>query len=183
MTKGFIRIEGIDFNEIYSLVVKHCSIRLLLALVAHYDLGLEQFDVKTTFLYGELEETIYMTQLDGFIASGDEGKVCLLKISLYSLKQSLRQWNMRFHDFIKTLDFKRNLYYSCVYVRKLDGSDIVYFLLYVDDILIVSISKIEIEHVKKALGIKFEVKDLGVAKRILGMDIKRDKSRKTLFLS
>lgn len=75
-------------------------------MMSHYDLELEQLDVKTTFLHGELEETIYMSQPDGFISPGDEGKVCLLKRSRYGLKQSPMQWNMRFHDFIETLDSK-----------------------------------------------------------------------------
>lgn len=76
-----------------------------------------------------------------------------------------------------------SLYDSCVYVRKLDRIDTVYLLLYVDDILIANTSKGEIEHVKKALGTEFEMKDLGVTKRILGMDFKRNRSMETLFLS
>ena len=75
-----------DFNEIYSLVVKHTSIRVLLAFVTQYDLELEQMHVKTSFLQGNLEEKILMAQLEGFVKKGDEGKVCLLKMSLYGLK-------------------------------------------------------------------------------------------------
>ena len=56
VAKEYTQLEGVDFNEIFSLVVKHCSIRLILALVAHLDLELEQLDVKTTFLHGELEK-------------------------------------------------------------------------------------------------------------------------------
>lgn len=69
VAKGFTQgIPGIDLNEIYSPVVKHCSIRLLLALVTHLDLiKFDQLDVKITFLHGYLEETIYMQQPEGFI--------------------------------------------------------------------------------------------------------------------
>ena len=91
VAKGFTQREGVDFNEIYSLVVKHTPIRVLLAFVNQYDLELEQMDVKTAFLHGNLEERILMAQPEGFIKKGDEGKVCLLKKSLYGLKQSPRQ--------------------------------------------------------------------------------------------
>ena len=62
-----------DFNEIFSPVVKHISIRLILALVTHYDLELEQLDGKTTFLYGELDEKILIKQPEGFEIKGKEG--------------------------------------------------------------------------------------------------------------
>ena len=65
VAKGFSQVEGIYFNEIYLPVVKHCSIRILLALVNQFNLELEQMDVKTTFLHGDLEENIYMNQPDG----------------------------------------------------------------------------------------------------------------------
>lgn len=70
-----------------STVVKHCSIRLILALVALSNLELEQLDVKTAFLHGELEETIYMDQPEGFAIGPNKGKVCLLKKLLYVLKK------------------------------------------------------------------------------------------------
>ena len=62
VAKGCIQMEGIDFNQVFSPVVKHSSIRVLLSLVIFENLELEQMDVKTTFLHGELEETIYMQQ-------------------------------------------------------------------------------------------------------------------------
>jgi len=59
--------EGVDFVEIFSHVVKHSSIRILLAMVAHFDMELEEMDVKTTFLHGKVDETIYMKQPTGFV--------------------------------------------------------------------------------------------------------------------
>ncbi|CAM8877993.1 unnamed protein product [Rhodiola kirilowii] len=91
VAKGFTQKEEIDFNEIFSPVVKHRSIRILLALVAHSNLELEQLDVKTAFLHGSPDETIFMRQPEGFCVRDHDKKVCLLKKSLYGLKQSHRQ--------------------------------------------------------------------------------------------
>ena len=71
VAKGYTQKEGIDYNEIFSPVVKHTSIRML-AIVAQFDLELEQLDVKTTFLHGELEAKIYMKQPEGYIQEGHE---------------------------------------------------------------------------------------------------------------
>jgi len=77
---------------------------MLLAIVAQLDVELEQMDVKTTFLYAELEKKIYMKQPEGYIHDGQENKVWLLTRSLYELKQSPRQWYKRLDPFmIKTI--------------------------------------------------------------------------------
>ena len=91
VAKGYSQKEGVDYNEIFSPVVRHTSIRVLLALVAHQNLELEQLDVKTAFLHGEFEEDILMSQPEGFSIPGKENQVCSLKKSLYGLKQSPRQ--------------------------------------------------------------------------------------------
>ncbi|KAJ4713215.1 Retrovirus-related Pol polyprotein from transposon TNT 1-94 [Melia azedarach] len=102
-------------------VVRHTSIRVLLAIVAHQDLELEQLDVKTAFLHGELEDEIYMTQPDGFQVP--------------------------------------------------------------DDMLIAAENKSDVQKLKDLLSVEFEMKDLGAARKILGMEIYRDISKKKLFLS
>ncbi|KAG8479084.1 hypothetical protein CXB51_029923 [Gossypium anomalum] len=80
---GYSQIPGVDFTDVFSPVVKHCSIQVLLGIVAIHDLELEQLDVKIAFLYGEFEEDIYMQQPEGFTISEKEDYVCLLKKSLY----------------------------------------------------------------------------------------------------
>ena len=88
--KGFNQKKGIDFKEIFSLVVKMSSIRVALGLVVRLNLEVEQLDVKTAFLHGDLEEEIYMKQPEGFEVKGKENLVCKFKKSLYGLKQALR---------------------------------------------------------------------------------------------
>ena len=82
---------SMKLNEIFSSVVKHTSIRMLLARVAQFDLELEQIDVKKEFLHGELKE-IYMKQPECYIQEGQGNKVYPLTKSLYELKQSPSQW-------------------------------------------------------------------------------------------
>jgi len=91
VAKGYTQREGIDYSEVFSPVVKHSSIRILLALVAQYELDLGQLDVKTDFLHGDLYEEIYMTQPMGFKTAGKENIVCKLKKLMYGLKQSSRK--------------------------------------------------------------------------------------------
>ena len=79
-----------DYNEVFAPVAKYSSIRLICAMVAMYGLLLDQMDVVTAFLYGSLDETIYMRQPLGFEKKGQEKMVCKLLKSIYGLKQSLR---------------------------------------------------------------------------------------------
>ena len=84
--KGFNQKKCIDLEEILSPVVKMSSICVALGLAARLDLEVEQLDVKTTFLQGDLEEEIYMQQLEGFEVKGKENLECKLKKRLYGLK-------------------------------------------------------------------------------------------------
>ncbi|KAH9681219.1 hypothetical protein KPL71_026889 [Citrus sinensis] len=95
VARGFTQREGIDFTEVFSPVVRHASIRVILALVAVQDMHLEQMDVKTAFLHGGLQEEIVMEQPEGYEVPCKRDYVCLLKKSLYGLKQSPRQWYLR----------------------------------------------------------------------------------------
>jgi hypothetical protein len=146
------------------------------------DLELEQLDVKTAFLHGKLEEEIYMDQPEGFIVPGKEDLVCKLKRSIYGLKQSPRQWYKRFDSFMLAHGFKGSQYDSCFYIKFVNGSPI-YLLLYVDDMLIAAKGKKEITTLKARLSSEFEMKDLGAAKKILGIEITRDRKPGLLFLS
>ena len=93
VTKGFSQIPGIDFEETFSPVTHFETVRLLLALSALEDWEIEALDVKTAFLYGNLDEELYMEQPEGFITKGQENKVYKLKKALYGLKQASLAWN------------------------------------------------------------------------------------------
>ena len=137
VVKGFNQKQGIDFDEICSPIVKMSSIRVVLGLVASLDLELEQLDVKTAFLHGDLKEEIYIDQPEGFKVKGKEHMVYKLKKILYGLKQASRQWYKKFNSFMVGHKHTRTNADHCVYVRKFPNGKFVILLLYVDDMLIV----------------------------------------------
>uniref|UniRef100_A0A2N9HLM6 Integrase catalytic domain-containing protein n=1 Tax=Fagus sylvatica TaxID=28930 RepID=A0A2N9HLM6_FAGSY len=183
VVKGFNQKQGIDFDEIFSPVVKMSSIRVILGLTASLDLELEQMDVKTVFLHGDLEEEIYMVQPKGFEAKGKEHKVCKLKKSLYGLKQAPRQWYKKFDSFMVGQGYTRTDADHCVYVRQFPNGKLIILLLYVDDMLIVGQDANMVGSLKNELFKSFDMKDLGPARQIFGMQILRDKKAKKLWLS
>ncbi|GKC02224.1 retrovirus-related pol polyprotein from transposon TNT 1-94 [Tanacetum coccineum] len=144
------------------------------------DYELEQLDVKTAFLYGNLKEGIYMRQPPRYKQGN---KVCLLKKSFYGLKQSPRQWYKRFDEYMLSNGFKRSSYDICVYYMSYAPGGYIYILLYVDDMLIACKSKAKIGSTKSSLKNEFDMKELGEAKKILGMAIVMDWSRKILRVS
>ena len=93
---------------------------------------------------------------------------------MYGLNQSPRQWYKRFDSFIRGNRYTRSHYNPCVYYNKLPGGEYIYLLSYVNDMLIASKSKSVIDKLKKDLSFKFEMKDLGEAKKVLDMKIERD---------
>nr|GEX20730.1 retrotransposon protein, putative, Ty1-copia subclass [Tanacetum cinerariifolium] len=153
VARGFTQKAGIDYNKVFSMVVRHTSIRVILASTACKDYEQEQLDVKTTFLHGDLEEVIYMKQPPGY----EQGnKVCLLKKSLYGLKESPRQWYKRFDEYMVNNGF----------------SVAITTAAYITGVMHQSLLKKE-----------FDMKELEEAKKILGMEIVRDRSRKILMVS
>ena len=115
VAKGFTQKERIYCKETFSPVSKKDSLRIILALVAHLDLELQQMDVTTAFLNGDLEEEVYMKQPEGFSSREGEHSVCKLKKSIYGLKQASRQWYYKIHGVITSFGFIENSMDQCIY--------------------------------------------------------------------
>ncbi|KAK0577895.1 hypothetical protein LWI29_001967 [Acer saccharum] len=136
VAKGYTQKEGIDYEETFSPVAMLKSIRILLSIAASLDLEIWQMDVKTAFLNGSLDESIYMMQPEGFIEKGQMDKVYKLQKSIYGLKQASRSWNIRFDQAVKGFGFIQNPDEPCVY-KRIKGDKLVFLILYVDDILLI----------------------------------------------
>ncbi|PKI48111.1 hypothetical protein CRG98_031473, partial [Punica granatum] len=173
--------KGVDYEETFLPVAMLKSIRIMLAIAAHYDYEVWQMDIKTAFLNGLIEEDIFMDQPRGF-DSKDKSKVCKLKRSIYGLKQASRSWNRHFDEVVKSFGFIKNEDEPCVY-KKASGSMIAFLVLYVDDILLIGNDVGMLTSVKVWLCNLFSMKDLGEATYILGSRIYRDRPKRLIGLS
>ena len=98
VAKGYTQVQWIDYEETFSLVARSKSIWYLLVHAALLDWEIKAMDVKLVYLHRGLEEEIYMEQPEGFIAKGEENKVCRPEWSLYGLKQAGWVWNRTFES-------------------------------------------------------------------------------------
>lgn len=180
VAKGFRQREGIDYDEVFAPVSKYTTVRTLLALAAAMDLEIHQLDIKTAFLYGELEENVWIQQPPGY-ESGGSNIACHLRKSLYGLKQAPRVWHGKLSEKLEALGFKISTADPALFIK--DGSDPIYLLTYVDDILIITADTGALAVTKAKLLDTFEGRDLGPASFYLGMDIHRDRAARSITLA
>jgi hypothetical protein len=153
------------------------SYKALFALAAIHDLEIQQMDIKTAFLNGDLNEEVYVLPPDGFEAPS--GKVCRLNKSLYGLKQAPRAWYDRLSTFLKTLGFERTAEDYSIFIYPTHRTIIA---VYVDDLLIVGADKAHIQQTKADLSKEFQMEDLGDAAYYLGLEIRRDRAKRKITL-
>ncbi len=131
VTLGSLQMHGVDYNKAFAPVVMMTTIRTVLAVTALQDLQLQQIDVVTAFLNGDLDEDIYMVVPERLKTNATSNKVCKFLKSLYGLKQSPRQWYFKMHEFSTKVGFTSSLNDPCLCIRHL-SSGIVLVALYVD---------------------------------------------------
>ena len=182
VVKGFTQREGTDYNQTFSPISSKDSFIIIMTFLAHFDLELHQMQVKTAFLNGEIDETIYREQPENFVIIDSKSMVCKLKKSLYGLKQSLRQLYQKFHRIISLFDFAINLCDECIY-HEFSGSKYIFLVLYVDDILLATNDQNLLLETKKFLSNNFEMKDRGDASYVLDIQIYRDRPKNILGVS
>nr|GEW26528.1 ribonuclease H-like domain-containing protein [Tanacetum cinerariifolium] len=165
----FSQKEGINFDETFSPVVKMVTVRCLICIVVSNDWPLYQLDVNNAFLYGDLNEGIYMSLPLGFECA-DKNKVCKLNKALYGLKQAPRQWNAKLTTVLVEHGFVQSKYDYSLYLKH-TNEVFVAFLVYVADFIITGNSLDEIENFKVYFISKFMIKDLGVMKYFFGIEV------------
>ena len=170
VARGFEQVQGVDFHEIFAPTIRSKSLRTLLAIGAAMDLEIHQLDVKTAFLNGTLQEEVYMHQPKGFEHPDFPHLVCKLHKTLYGLRQAPREWFNELTGTFAAMGLSPNPYDSAVYMGDVDGVR-VFVGVYVDDMPILASDIATVEKVKKLIADKYEIKDLGEIKYILGICI------------
>jgi len=166
--RGFTQKYGIDYQEVFSPVVKMATIRSIIALAASKGWHLFQLDVNNAFLHGELDEEVYMEAPKGIYNPAH--KVCKLKKSLYGLKQASRQWFSKLSTTLLYLGYQQSKNDYSLFINK-SSTDITIIAVYVDDIMLTGSNPTEIHHVKQHLHNLFGIKDLGKLHYFLGLEI------------
>ena len=180
VAKGCSQKFGIDYEEIYALVARFDSIRILMAIAAQLNWSLHHLDVKCAFLNGMIKEDIYIMQLECYVKKGKESCVLKLTKALYGLKQAPRVWNSKLNKTMSDLGFYRTRLDNALYHK---GSEKAKLLvgIYVDDLIITGSSEEQINKFKAEMMGTFEMTDLGLLNSYLGIEIRQ--STTNIFLS
>ncbi|GJW32286.1 putative RNA-directed DNA polymerase [Tanacetum coccineum] len=149
VSKRFGQKEGIDYEETFSPVVKMGTVRCVLTLAVEMNWKFFQMDVNNAFLYGDLNEEVYMLPPLGF-SKPNENKVCKLKKSLYGLKQAPRQWNHKLIEALRDVGFVQSKNEHSLFVKNV-GSVFLYVLVYVDDLAITGNDELKLRTLKELL--------------------------------
>lgn len=166
VAKGFAQRYGRDYYETFSPVVRHTTIRFLLAMAVKNGMQIFQMDAETAFLQGDLHENVYMRQAQNY--DDKTGRVYRLKKAIYGLKQASRMWNIKLNETLLKDGFTRCKTDPCVYYKK--G---IVLAVYVDDFLILYRKDDELAKLRQMLHAHFNMKDIGLASSCLGINIKQ----------
>ena len=180
VAKGYTQTYGVDYQETFTPVAKLNTVRVLLSLAANLDWPLHQFDVKNTFLHGDIEEEVYMDIPPGYSITSGTNEVCKLQRALYGLKLSPRAWFGRFSLAMKKYGLTQSNSNHTLFLKKQRGKTTT-LIIYVDDMIITGDDKEEISQLQGKLAKEFEMKNLGGLKYFLGIEVIR--SNKGIFLS
>jgi hypothetical protein len=167
--KGCAQKRGVEYEQTFSPVARASTIRTLLSIAASENLSMIQFDVSTAFLYGELEEEIYMNEPQGYEDGTD--RVCKLRKSLYGLKQAPRFWNKKIGNLLKESGLKQSNADPCLYILE-KGKEKLFLILYVDDGLIVSTTSEILNELVSKLKKEFKI-TVKPAAYFLGLEIEQ----------
>lgn len=169
VAKGFKQKYGIDYTETFAPVVKYVTLRIVIALAKYFDWPVDQLNVVTAFLYGEMKEVVYISVPEGMEIDSDHDCLELLK-SIYGLKQASRVWNETFDEYVRSIGFDVSNFDPCLYL-KVDDGECVLLLVYVDDVIVTGSSADIIAQVKQQLKQRFEMTDSGACKFVLGIEL------------
>ena len=167
VAQGFRQIKGESYEDVFSPVVNFTLIRMFFTIFVcllkwcHF-----QLDINSAYLYAHLNQDIFMFQPQGFVNPKLKTHVCKLRKAIYGLHQSGREWFFELHSVLEDLNFRKLNWCNCCYIL---GNDVI-LIVYVDDIILFGRNQININFVVNLLKTKFDIKELGKTKKLLGIE-------------
>ncbi|CAH1432412.1 unnamed protein product [Lactuca virosa] len=172
VAKGYIQLEGVDYDETYALVARMEAIRIFLAYAAHKNIKVHQMDVKSAFLNGELKEEVYLQQPPGFECLEFPDYCYKLEKAVYSLKQAPRAWYETLSEFLVSSGYKRGVIDPTLF-RKANGNHLMLVQIYVDDIIFGSTDQGMVDEFAKLMTNKFQMSMNREINFFLGLQVKQ----------
>ncbi|GKE51386.1 putative ribonuclease H-like domain-containing protein, partial [Tanacetum coccineum] len=174
VAQGYTQEEGINYDEVFALVARIKSIRLFLAYASFKDFVVYQMDVKSAFLYGKIEEEVYVCQPPGFEDPDFPDRVYKVEKALYGLHQAPRAWYETLSTYLLDNGFQRGKIDKTLFIKRHKG-DILLVQVYVDDIIFGSTKKELCIAFEKLMHEKFQMSSMGELTFFLGLQVKQKK--------
>ena len=183
MVQGYLQKFEIDFDQTFAAVIKLMAFRVLFAIAAHYDLDIDQIDVKTAFFYGMMDQLVYVQIPKGLETTANKKMVCKLLKTLYGLKQAPRLWYEKLSKFLlEKLGLKQINTDQSIFVTP-SGMNRPIVSTFVDNITVMGVKESgHITRVKRELAAAFKMVDMRPINFYLGLKVERDRQKKTLKL-
>ncbi|GJY25448.1 putative ribonuclease H-like domain-containing protein [Tanacetum coccineum] len=167
---GHKQEEGIDYDEVFAPVARIEAIRIFLAFASYMGFMVYQMDVKSAFLYGKIDEEVYVKQPPGFEDPKFPKKVYKVVKALYGLHQAPRAWYATLSLFLLKNGYKRGTIDKTLFLKK-DKKDIILVQVYVDDIIFGSTRKSWCDEFEALMKSEFQMSSMGELTFFLGLQI------------
>ncbi|CAI5993193.1 unnamed protein product [Closterium sp. NIES-64] len=183
VARGFSQRQGVDYFQTFSPTPKMTTLRVLLHVAAHRDYELHSLDFSTAFLQGSLHEEIWLRRPPGFTGSFPPGTQWSLRRPVYGLRQAPREWHDTLRTTLATLGFAPSTADPSLFLRTDTSLPPFYILVYVDDLVFATADTAGLAYVKSELQKRHTCTDLGELRSYLGLQITRDRARRTITLT
>ncbi|CAI6008485.1 unnamed protein product [Closterium sp. NIES-65] len=183
VARGFSQRQGVDYFQTFSPTPKMTTLRVLLHVAAHRDYELHSLDFSTAFLQGSLHEEIWLRRPPGFTGSFPPGTHWSLRRPVYGLRQAPREWHDTLRTTLAALGFAPSTADPSLFLRTDTSLPPFYILVYVDDLVFATADTAELAYVKSELQKRHTCTDLGELRSYLGLQITRDRARRTITLT
>ncbi|GJR54719.1 putative ribonuclease H-like domain-containing protein [Tanacetum coccineum] len=172
VAQGHRQEEGIDYDEVFAPVARIEAIRIFLAFASYMGFIVYQMDVKSAFLYGKIDEEVYVSQPPGFIDPKYPKKVYKVVKALYGLHQAPRAWYATLSTFLLKNGYRRGTIDKTLFIKK-DKHDIILVQVYVDDIIFGSTKKSWCDEFEALMKSRFQMSSMGELTFFLGLQVKQ----------